>query len=88
MKKEIVLSFIIGLLAGAIITAAIFLILKPGNGKGDRKRPDNMPNFENGERPSFKDGERPELPEGMDESQFKEKFKERSKDSNSDTKEE
>ena len=76
MKKEIVLSFIIGLLAGAIITAGVFLIIKPGNGKGDRKRPDNMPNFENGERP--------ELPEGMDESQFKE----RSKDSNSDTKEE
>ncbi len=78
MKKEIVLSFIIGLLAGAIITTGVFLIIKPGNDKGSRKGPGNMPNFENRERP--------ELPEGMDESQFKEKFKERSKDSNSDTK--
>jgi gas vesicle protein len=87
MKKQVILSFIIGLLVGAIITAAIFLILKPGN--GGKKRPSgNMPDMQNGERPSFKDGERPELPEGMDEESFKEKFKERSKDSGTNNKEE
>ncbi len=62
MKKEI-LTLIIGILIGAIITAAVFMIVKP-NSKGGR--PDFDGNFTQfGSFSKFdKDGGRPNMPAG------------------------
>ncbi len=51
MKKQII-TFVIGIVIGAVITAAIFLIFKPGN---DKKRPDFSGFSKDGEK--FNPGE-------------------------------
>ena len=75
--KDKILSLIVGILIGAIITTSVFLMLGKNNQSSKefdgRKDFRNMQDF-GGERPDFEnmpEGERPELPEGMDESEMK-----------------
>ncbi len=61
MKKQQIITLIIGILIGAVITAAIFLIFKPGN---SRKTPDFSQFNKDGEK--FTPGD-----EDFDPSKFK-----------------
>lgn len=54
MKKEQIITLIIGILIGAVITAAIFLIFKPGN---SRKAPDFSQFSKDGEKFNIEDGD-------------------------------
>ena len=48
--KEKIITLIIGILIGAVITAGVFLIVKPGS---SRKTPDFSQFSKNGERPNM-----------------------------------
>ena len=75
MKKDKIITLVIGILIGAIVTAAIFLIFKPGN---SRKGPDFSGFNKDGEKFNPEDGD-------FDPSNFKpgEGRSRRSKDSDS-----
>ena len=60
MKKEI-LTLIIGILIGAIITTVVFMVVKPNNGNERPNLPGNFTEFGNF---SKFDGERPSRPDG------------------------
>lgn len=61
--KEKIIMFVIGFLAGAIITTGIFLIIRQNdtNKLGEMRRPGNM-QMQDGK--NINDSERPELPNG------------------------
>lgn len=56
--KNRILTFVIGVLTGAIITTLIFIIINPFNGRGNA--PEGMVN----KPPEGQFGERPERPNG------------------------
>ena len=54
MKKQQIITLVIGILIGAVVTAAIFLIFKPGSG---RKTPDFSQFNKDGEKINPGDGD-------------------------------
>ena len=68
MKKQII-TLVIGILIGAVITGGVFLLVNP-------RRGGNMPNFSQMDKSQFKDGE-------FDPSTMRDKFKDRNSNNDS-----